>query len=230
MIQMMRTRALSRLVKSTDAVTTRAAKRVCMHVRGVVRTDPRVLREATALVMSGFAVTIVDVEDDLTRSDEEEIGGIHVKHLLKPHWHVEKRGMMRFVRSAEKLLLSAMSVLRVPADIYHAHDINALPTCYIAAVLKRKPLIFDAHELPLSYYYGSRWFRLCRPLLTLMISRCSGVVTVSAPIAHEIQKRYFASKVVLVRNVPAYQKTMKSDRLRQRSRAGSRGAHCPLPG
>lgn len=187
-----------------------------MHVRGVVRTDPRVLREASALGMSGLGVTIVDVEDDLTRCAEEEIDGIHLKHLLKPRWHEEKRGMMRFVRSAEKLFLSLLSVLRVPADIYHAHDINALPPCFIAALIKRKPLVFDAHELPLSYYYDAKWFRLCRPLLTLMLSRCSGVITVSAPIAREIQGRYRASNVVLVRNVPTYQKTTKSDRLRQR--------------
>lgn len=220
-IKVMRAFSPLHLEKPGGRVSAKTSTRVCMHVRGVVRTDPRVLREASSLRMSGFAVTIVDVEDDLTRSAEEEISGIRVNHLLKPHWHVGERGIMRFARSAEKLFLSTLSLLRVPADIYHAHDINALPASYIAALIKRKPLIFDAHELPLSDHYGSRRFRLWRPLLTLMISRCAGVITVSAPIAYEIQKRYRASNVVLVRNIPTYQKAMRSNRLRQRLGLGS---------
>jgi len=109
-------------------------------------------------------------------------------------------------------------MLQMSADIYHAHDENALLPCYIAALVHRKPLVFDAHELPLRGLGYPRWLGL-RTLLTLLftaiVSRCSGVITVSPPIAQEIRSRYRARRVTVIRNIPAFQAVAKSDRLRQ---------------
>jgi glycosyltransferase involved in cell wall biosynthesis len=51
--------------------------------------------------------------------------------------------------------------------------------------------------------------------LISVLPRCAGVITVSQPIAQEIQRRYRVPKVSLLRNVPTYQKIARSDRLRQ---------------
>ena len=37
--------------------------KVGMHVLGTAATDPRVMREATALIEAGYAVSIVDIEE-----------------------------------------------------------------------------------------------------------------------------------------------------------------------
>src|SRR5579885_1703312 len=193
-------------------------RNVCMHVRGVVRTDNRVLREATALAEAGYTVSIVDVEDDLYRPVEEDISGIHVRHIIKPHWLVPVHFKpLRLVRTIQKFLYSTFVLMQMPADIYHAHDINALPACYVAARCRRKLLIFDAHELPLhGLERKGNWFiTVLIWLFAQMISCCAGVITVSPPIEQEIYRWYHAPKITLARNVTVYQAVPKNDRLRQ---------------
>src|SRR2546430_6109501 len=109
-------------------------------------------------------------------------------------------------------------LLSVPADIYQAHDVEALPACYIAARLRRKPLVFDSHELPFDNPSITRWRRLnalARHILTRMLPRCAGVITASPLYAQEISKLYGAKEITVVRNGPPYQAVAKSDRLRQ---------------
>ncbi len=40
------------------------SRKVCMHVLGPVRNDMRVIRSATALIEAGYAVSIVDIEEE----------------------------------------------------------------------------------------------------------------------------------------------------------------------
>src|SRR5258708_3913955 len=207
---------VDRMLKKS-AATPCAPIRVCMHVRGVVRTDGRVMREATALMEAGFAVTILDVEDDLTRPDEEDIGGVHVQHIMKPGWLIPGRSVLwRLMQSARKLVCTTLQLIQMPADVYHAHDDNALAPCYIAARWHRKPLVFDAHEFPLMGLKDRHWFSvLLTRLFTHMLKYCAGIITVSSPIAQEICDLYHIPHVSLIRNLPVYQEPSKSNRLRQ---------------
>jgi glycosyltransferase involved in cell wall biosynthesis len=111
--------------------------------------------------------------------------------------------------------------LQIPADIYHAHEVSGLLPCYIAARLRRKPIIFDAHEMPLferplaELGRSRRWLRgLLVVLLAHIVPRCAGVITVSPPIVEELCQRYGVADVALIRNVPEYRVVQKSDRLR----------------
>jgi len=194
-------------------------RQICMHVLGEARTDGRVMREAKALVEAGFAVSIVDIESDCTRPVTEVVDGVCLKHIMMSDWFVPTRFKPWFlVKMARMFVQSMISVLQTPADSYHAHEEMALPACYLAARLRRKPVVFDAHELPLSEQHITRWRRLCTlssHLLKRMVPHCAGVITVSPPIAQEIRQRFGASTVQLLRNVPPYQQVAKSDRLRQ---------------
>lgn len=205
---------------SKESATTPSPIHVCMHVLGTARTDVRVMREATALVEAGFAVTIVDIEHEGRRHVEEDIRGVQLKHVIAPGWYTSRRFKLWFLIQAVQILIrSILRLLQTSIDIYHAHDIKALPACYLAARLRRKPLIFDAHELPLSEEAKSIHWRglitLFSRLLTIMIPHCAGVITVSPPIAQEIRNRYHYPSVSLVRNIPMYRAVPKSDRLRQ---------------
>src|SRR5437667_11963483 len=105
--------------------------RVCMHVLGSARADPRVMREATALVEAGFAVSIVDIEGKCNQTVEEEIDGVCVKHIIMPSSFISTRfSRWALVRAVQVLIRSTLRVIRTPADIYHAHDVSGLPACY----------------------------------------------------------------------------------------------------
>src|SRR5437588_1241682 len=118
-----------------DTTTSHPLIKVCMHVRGVVRLDPRVMREATTLVEAGFAVSIVDIECESKRPIEEDMAGIHVIHIHKPEWLIAATNLKprRLIKSVQKFIVSTFRLIRTPADIFHAHDVNALLPCYVAA-------------------------------------------------------------------------------------------------
>lgn len=196
-----------------------AAAKVCMHVLGIARTDGRVMREATALVQAGFNVSIVDVEPAHTRPATEDVQGVYIKHMIVPGWFIPTRFKPWFpIKFALMVIRGVLKLLRDQADIYHAHDITALPACFIVARLRRKPVIFDAHDLPLTAPQHTRWRRLAalaERLLTAMLAHGTKVITPSPFYAKEICTRYHVPQVTLVRNVPVYQRVTKTDRLRQ---------------
>lgn len=194
--------------------------RVCMHVLNPVRMDARVMRSATALKDAGFAVTVVDVVEECSRTTEV-INGIFIHHVKLPGAFTATRFKRWAVLKALPFIIQSIwLLLQIPADFYHAHDATALPTCYIAAWLRGKPLIFDAHELPLSELDSAhthrRWARiLLTPLLSHMISSCAGAIGASPFYKQDLRERYHISQVSLLRNVPPYRSVTKNNLLRQ---------------
>jgi glycosyltransferase involved in cell wall biosynthesis len=182
--------------------------RVCMHVLGLARTDERVLREATALAQAGLDVTIVDVERDRARPREEVFRGVRLKHVIAPSWYKGSRNKLwSLLRILTSMLRFAATVIRTDAHIYHAHDDLAFPACFFAATLRGKRLVLDAHELPLASPALTKLGPIASAahgFIRLAVSRANGVITVSAPIAREISRRYAGPTPALVRNVPMY--------------------------
>lgn len=199
--------------------------KVCMHTLTSLRNDVRGMRAATALTKAGYSVSIIDIERESTDMvlAEEDIEGIHVKHMLVPETFMTTRfNRWTLIRAARMFIHSIGQLLRTPADIYHALDLPTLPACYIVARLRRKPVIFESYDLPLSTLPVSRLStsrRLLHALLAFslnyMLPRCAGVVAVSPPIVQEMRKRYSIPEISLIRNIPVYKEVSKTDRLRQ---------------
>lgn len=206
-----------------DAVIPHTNTNICMHVLGIASTDPRVMRAATALAEAGYAISIVDIEDKSNHRRDEVIRGVKIKHVMVSRSFFSSRfDKWTLVRLAKIFVQSTFRIIQTPADIYHAHDVSALPACYIAACLHRKPIIFEAHEMPLDERSVSelrrsrRWLRkLLAILLAHILPRCKAIITVSPPIVEEIRSRYRVEKVSLIRNIPEYRAVQKSDRLRR---------------
>ncbi len=202
-----------------DNATTQMPIRVCMHVPGTARNDVRVMRAATALTEAGYKVSVIDIEYEHGRPAEEEIRGVHLKHVIMPGWSIYTRRFDPWflVRAMVVLMRSLWLLLRIPTDVYHAHDETGLPSCYIAALLRRKPLIFDAHEIPTSMLSEGRKGvkSLLKRCFLWLVPRCKAVITVSPPLVQEFSQRYHTHEVYLLRNLPRYQAIPKSDRLRQ---------------
>jgi glycosyltransferase involved in cell wall biosynthesis len=200
-----------------------ASIKVGMHVLGAAATDPRVLREATALVEAGYAVSIVDIEEEGNRQREEELRGVSLQHVLMPRAFFSTRfDKFTLFRVTQLFIRTTLRLLQTKADIYHGHEVSGLLPCYIAGMLRRKPVIFDAHEMPLFERPVSELGRsrrmlrqLLMVLLTYIVPRCVGVITVSPPIVEELCKRYKLAHVTLIRNVPEYREVSRNDRLRE---------------
>jgi glycosyltransferase involved in cell wall biosynthesis len=195
--------------------------KVCQHILREAQNDVRSMRAATVFRKKGLAVSIIDIVDASRRPAEEDIGGIHLKHIIISSWHSSRRSeWLFFIVALRTFFLSLIYLLRSRADIYHATELNALPACYIAAILRRKLLVYEAYELhiPFPETHIAFWRRSAKiiiRLLTIILPRCAGVIATSPLYAQEMQKLFHLNKVSLVRNIPPYKRVVKNDRLRQ---------------
>ena len=96
------------------------------------------------------------------------------------------------------------------ADVYHGHDLTALPAAIDAA--RRHPgslVIYDSHELFLDAGIEARqpWFarRLLRRFERRLIRKVDAVITVNDSISQRLQDRYGAPAATIVRNAPPRQ-------------------------
>ena len=113
-------------------------RRIIIAVTNDLATDQRVDRTCRALTDIGWQVTLVGRRlPDSPR--------------LAPRPYATRRMRLLFRRSAffyaEYNLRLFLYLLFRPADHFFANDTDTLPACTLAAVLRRKPLAFDAHEL-----------------------------------------------------------------------------------
>lgn len=204
--------------ETTVTKDTKPPIRVCMHYAH--KTDARVIRDAIALVEAGFIVTIVDFESDRAKPAEEDIRGVHFKHIFMPSYFVSSRFKPWFlVKLVMVMVYGTIQLLREEADIYHAHVERALPACYIAARLRGKPFIIDMPELNLTNPSYARWSKLsvlARCMIRHMVSYSAGYITASPLYPQEFARLYGAKDVTFIRNVPPYKAVTKSNRLHRR--------------
>lgn len=203
------------------------AHRVCLHVVRPLRVDVRAQRTIDALERAGYAVMMIDVEEDV-ETEALSGGGVisrpcnyRVRHIILPRWrHGRSFEPFFFLKALQAFTKSLCWLLRCDADIYHACEVTALPACFIAAKIRRKPLIFEAYEMPLHDIPLAEMGRLRRVfhgllslLLPRLIVRCQAVIAVSPPIVAEIRRSYRIERVFLVRNILPYRAVERGKRL-----------------
>lgn len=183
--------------------------------------DARVEKEATTLIQAGYRVTVIARRNNPTLPEEENRDGIEVRRVsIVPH---QKSAPL--ISRAFKVLGFYTRVIRaafsLDADVYHAHDANALPVGWTAAFLRRARLVYDAHEFERDRNWGgSNLPPIARKYWALpeqlFIRRADAVITVSGSIADALAEIYGIEKPALVRNCPPlYVETNKSDRIRE---------------
>ena len=100
---------------------------------------------------------------------------------------------LRFVRAA----------LRTRADVYHAHDLNTLLMAWTASRLRRKPFIYDTHEVATDR--ADMKFRWWAALLErALIGRADRVICTNQTRADFTRKLYNIPPPAILRNLPAY--------------------------
>lgn len=170
-------------------------KRIYMAVTNDLVTDQRADRACRALTDAGCVVTLVGRRLPESRQAGE-----------RPYRTRRMRLLFRrsaFFYAEYNLRLFAL-LMRVPADVIYANDTDTLAACAWAARLRRKKLVFDAHELfPEVPELVERprvravwqWIeRRCLP-------RADVAITVCQSVADEYRRRY-GTEMSVVRNMP----------------------------
>lgn len=217
------TTELVSMISNSVVPSTSSPIKVYMHVVGTARTDVRAMRAGTALVKAGFDVSVLDVASADAQLAEENKEGMHIQHVLVPETFVATRfKRWTLFRAIALCIRSTFRLISTQADMYHALDLPALPACYVAAVVRRKPLVFESYELPLSTLPLAEMGmsrRLLQALIAFllrhMMSRCAAVIVVSPSIQREMCKWYSCSTVSLVRNIAPYRNVPRSGKLRE---------------
>ena len=118
-------------------------QRVAMLVDNDVQHDARVQREAAALSRR-YQVTVFGIDCPTLDAAHNgfEVRPVDVRTPDPARGRVAARvAYLRFVWRA------VVTLRRHQPDALHAHDLNALIPCAIAAARLRVPLVYDAHEL-----------------------------------------------------------------------------------
>lgn len=151
-----------------------------MAVTNDLVTERRVMRHAAALREAGYEVTLLG---------RNEVG-------------VRSRRGWRFYAGYNLRLW--WRLLRTECDVVWANDTDTLLGSYVAARMKRRKLVMDAHELfpEVPELIGRKrvkrvWERIERRLMP----KCDALLTVCQSIADYYRERY-GVEMAVVRNVP----------------------------
>jgi glycosyltransferase involved in cell wall biosynthesis len=193
-----------------------AGHNVLMLVVSDLRVDPRVEREARALVEAGYKLTVICPDPTVGKDPDVRIDWGPGVNAIFTDWRCsqyvgEKPGYMGGLLH-EAALPVAMALK--PFAI-HAHDLN---TCFVAHALARRTgahLVVDFHEwtsenvhwdyetaswLP----YPEEWRQELKRLEHRMVLEASASITVSDHIAQTISDEVGGRrKLAVIRNVPS---------------------------
>ena len=173
-----------------------------------VATDQRVLKIAATLAEEGYAVTVICRK----LSGRPTLPELPFAIKRKEIWF--KKGFLFYACFNIALFFD---LLFSHVDIITANDLDTLPACALAAIVKRKVLVYDSHELFLElpelkgrYTIKKIWFLLEK----LFIRKACAVSTVCDSIATELEAKY-KKPCVVIRNVPHYYKRNSFEKIEQ---------------
>ena len=152
------------------------------------REDPRVLRETRALISAGYGVTIIAWDRDTGDHSDSEEGGARVIRLgpRSPYRSPGKvfAGLLRFWTKA---LIASRDL---DFDLVHCHDFDTLPLGKTIAKLRRKPLLYDAHEVYSNMIRKDAGYaaKVLWPIEKCLSSKAEEIITVNELMADMLSK------------------------------------------
>jgi glycosyltransferase involved in cell wall biosynthesis len=167
-----------------------AAPLVLMLLANRYDPDPRVRQEALALIGMGWRVRLLAWDRDLKGAVAETVEGVAVRRVRVRSVH--GRGNTQLFFYAWLYAKMLWLAWRTPFDVVHCHDLDTLPVGFIAGKLKRRPVVYDAHESFVDMLAGSVHSFIRRALLRLedfLIRRADLLITVG-----EKLRRHFADR------------------------------------
>jgi glycosyltransferase involved in cell wall biosynthesis len=196
--------------------------RIAMLVWNDFRHDARVLKEAQTLVGAGHQVTVhALLAPGITPAEQALEPGLTVRRLPRSPWENSWLGRTGAIGLAWKIASRSLTHLRFlwrlareQADVVHAHDVNVLPTAWLAARLSGAKCVYDAHEISTSRegYRGIR--RLVALVERLLLPRVEGSITTTAARATFFARAYGVPRPLVLQNRPRLSALPDGQRLR----------------
>lgn len=171
--------------------------RIISVVSNDIFTDNRVHKIALSLEANGYHVTVIGRR----RKHAETINTR--PYNVRRFQLVWNRGPLFYANLNIRYFLY---LLRAKVDIILANDLDTMPACYLAAVLRKKKLVFDSHELfsEVPELMNRRRVRKVWQMLeNYYVKRVRLGFTVSNSIAQFYQNKY-GVEMEVIRNVAAY--------------------------
>lgn len=163
---------------------------VLMLLSNAYAPDPRVRQEAVSLLRMGCRVRILAWDRDRKMPALQEMEGVEVERVFLASTH--GRGVTQCVFYAYLYVLMFWRGWKQRFDVVHCHDLDTLPLGFILARLRRKALVYDAHESFPDMLHGNVPAFVERALLmfeTILIRRVDLLITVG-----EKLRRYFVDR------------------------------------
>jgi len=203
-----------------------------MVVWNEFRNDARVLKEAETLQADGYQVTVHALHTPGVTEEHETLGsGVKVVRVARsPLWKWRKRkapssvgsgnaagartavgpiGKMSFSRQVLRIVARLWThigllaqMVRSRADVVHAHDVNTLPTAWLAAVLTRSPLVYDAHEISTDREGYASFRSLVGWVEKRLMPRAAGTITTTDTRAKFFARAYGIPRPLVLQNRP----------------------------
>jgi glycosyltransferase involved in cell wall biosynthesis len=173
---------------------------VLMLVTNEYRPDPRVHKEARALIEGGHEVTVAAWDRLCSRPRDEVMEGVNLRRITTG----KVGGQMALVLSYPLFLLKAMVAAKaVSPNIVHAHDLDTLPVGILISRLRNIPLVYDAHER-----YAKMIAMDVPAAVSLVVDRFEHlllpvpdvVITINEVMAEEMEK-HTRDEVIVIMNV-----------------------------
>ncbi|WP_287123970.1 glycosyltransferase family 4 protein [Chromohalobacter sp.] len=191
--------------------------------------DARVLKEAETLVNAGHEVTVHALhETGVTLISENLANGIKVRRFGKRHRKSvakkivtppAKHSLFAGLGAISSRLFTHIAMLthflRYRPDVIHAHDVNVLPTAWLAATLARVPLVYDAHEISTDREGYAAFKGLVAWFERRIMPRAAGTITTTDARAKFFARAYGIERPVVLQNRPRLTAVARTDRIRQ---------------
>jgi glycosyltransferase involved in cell wall biosynthesis len=168
--------------------------KITISVTNDLVTDQRVHKVCTTLVQAGYSVKVVGRKLK------------HSKGLQRTYRTFRMRLLFdkRFLFYAEYNIRLFFLLLFEKTDVYLANDTDTLPANYLASRIRRKPLVFDAHEMfpQIPEVMDRKFVRaVWTKIEDLLFPRLKYAYTVCRSIAGIYNAKY-KMQMQVVRNIP----------------------------
>lgn len=215
-------------------------KKIAMIVWNEFLNDARVLKEAQTLQQAGYQVRVFALHTPGVTQQQERLNeGIEVLRVARsPLWRLRKRKIgstspvqaiksmgpigkvgikhqvLRLIARAWTHMTLLLQMIRYGADVVHAHDVNTLPTAWLASRISGARLVYDAHEISTSREGYDSFRSLVGLVEKRLMPLADGTITTTDARAKYFARAYHIQRPTVLQNRPRLTHCSPTNRIR----------------